>query len=138
MPDLTSYALIAVAGVLIVFMFLSSRRRRRQAEDQRAKIVPGVEIMTSQGIYGMLISLDPEKNEAIIETTPGTRLRVHSQTIAKVVDEPVADESADEAEILEESGAMLNESSVKPMGEPEYGERTAKPKTTRPRKKAAE
>jgi preprotein translocase subunit YajC len=138
MPDLTSYALIAVAGVLIVFMFLSSRRRRRQAEDQRAKIVPGVEVMTSQGIYGLLISIDTDKNEAIIETTPGTRLRVHSQTIAKVVDEPAVEENAAEAEILAESGAMLNESSVQPMSEPEYGERTEMPKTTRPRKKAAE
>ena len=136
--DLTTLALIAVAAVLIIFMFISSRRRRRQAEEQRTKIVPGVEVMTSQGIYGTLISIDADKNEAIIESTPGVRLRVHSQTIAKAVDEPAPAEQLAEEDILEESGAMLNESSVEPMGEPEYGERTEKPKTTRPRKKAAE
>ena len=74
--DPLSIALIAIAGVLIVFMFISSRRRRRDAEAQREKIVPGVEVMTSQGIYGTLLSIDTDKNEAIIETTPGTRLRL--------------------------------------------------------------
>ncbi len=131
-----SLALIAIAGVLIVFMFLSSRRRRRDAEAQREKIVPGVEVMTSQGIFGMLISIDTDKNEAIIETTPGTKLRVHSQTIAKVVeDEPVAVEE----DAAEPSGMKLNESSVAPMGEPEFGERDDKPKSApRARKKPTE
>lgn len=132
--DPLSLALIAIAGVLIVFMFISSRRRRRDAETMRAKIVPGAEVMTSQGIYGTLLSVDEEKNEAIIETTPGTKLRVHSQTIAKVVDESVPDAAADEAD---EPRAMLNESSVEPIGEPEFGERTEKPKP-RSRKKPTE
>jgi preprotein translocase subunit YajC len=130
--DPLSLALIAIAGVLIVFMFISSRRRRRDAEAMREKIVPGAEVMTSQGIFGTLISVDEEKNEAIIETTPGTKLRVHSQTIAKVVEDIVpVDEDADEPQ------ALLNESSVEPMSEPEFGERSEKPKP-RPRKKPTE
>jgi preprotein translocase subunit YajC len=123
--------------VLIVFMFLSSRRRRRDAEAMREKIVPGAEVMTSQGIFGTLISVDEEKNEAIIETTPGTQLRVHSQTIAKVVEpiEPVVDDEVDEN--VDEARPLLNESSVEPMTEPEFGERSEKPKP-RPRKKPTE
>lgn len=135
--DPLSLALIAIAGVLIVFMFISSRRRKRDAETMREKIVPGAEVMTSQGIFGTLLSVDEEKNEAIIETTPGTKLRVHSQTIAKVVEEivPVADEG-DEAD---EPRALLNESSVEPMTEPEFGERSEKPKPApRSRKKPTE
>ena len=129
-----SLALIGIAGVLIVFMFLSSRRRRRDAEAQREKIVPGVEVMTSQGIFGTLLSIDQDKNEAIIETTPGTKLRVHSQTIAKVVDEPVVEEEA-----AAPAAMKLNESSVAPMSEPEFGERTEKPKPApRARKKPTE
>ena len=54
--------------------------------------MPGAEVMTQHGIYGTLISIDDEKNEAIIETTPGTRLRVHRQTVARVVDPIVAEE----------------------------------------------
>jgi preprotein translocase subunit YajC len=129
-----SLALIGIAGVLIVFMFISSRRRRRDAEAQREKIVPGVEVMTSQGIFGTLLSIDQDKNEAIIETTPGTKLRVHSQTIAKVVEEPVVED-----ETAEPSGMKLNESSVSPMSDPEFGERADKPKPApRARKKPTE
>jgi preprotein translocase subunit YajC len=134
--DPLSLALIAIAAVLIVFMFISSRRRRRDAETMRAKIVPGAEVMTSQGIYGTLVSVDEEKNEAIIETTPGTKLRVHSQTIAKVVDETVPGEAAEEAELLESTGA-IEDPSIDITDEPEFGERTEKPKP-RSRKKPTE
>ena len=133
--DPLSLALIAIAAVLIVFMFVSSRRRKRDAEAMREKIVPGAEVMTSQGIFGTLLSVDEEKNEAIIETTPGTKLRVHSQTIAKVVEDivPVDDDATDEPR------ALLNESSVAPMSEPEFGERADKPKPApRARKKPTE
>jgi preprotein translocase subunit YajC len=137
--DPLSLALIAVAGVLIVFMFISSRRRRREAEATRAKIVPGVEVMTSQGIYGLLVSVDEAKNEAIIETTPGTRLRVHSQTIAKVVEETDVDEAVEEAEILESTGA-ITDPDIDITDEPEFGERAEdKPKPApRSRKKPTE
>ena len=133
--DPLSIALIAIAGVLIVFMFISSRRRRRDAETQREKIVPGAEVMTSQGIFGTLLSIDYDKNEAIIETTPGTKLRVHSQTIAKVVEDlPAVDEATAETPRMK-----LNESSAAPMAEPEFGERTDKPKPApRTRKKPTE
>ena len=33
-----------------------------------------------------LVSIDDEKNEAVIETTPGTKLRVHRQVISRVID----------------------------------------------------
>lgn len=137
--DPLSLALIAIAGVLIVFMFISSRRRRRDAEATRAKIVPGAEVMTSQGIYGTLLSVDEEKNEAIIETTPGTKLRVHSQTIAKVVEETDVDEAVEEAEILESTGA-ISDPDIDITDEPEFGERSEdKPKPApRSRKKPTE
>ena len=135
--DPLSLALIAIAGVLIVFMFVSSRRRRRDAETMRAKIVPGAEVMTSHGIYGTLVSVDEDKNEAIIETTPGTQLRVHSQTIAKVVDDSDAvEEAVEEAEILEATGA-ISDPDIDITDEPEFGERDEKPKP-RSRKKPTE
>ena len=42
--------------------------------------------MTQHGIFGTLVSIDDEKNEAVIETTPGTKLRVHRQVISRVID----------------------------------------------------
>jgi preprotein translocase subunit YajC len=115
--------------VVIVFMWRSSRRRRADAEKLQTQMVPGVEVMTQHGIFGTLVSLDEEKNEAIIETTPGNKIRVHRQTLARVVEpeEVVTDEEELEAEAGE----------ITPADEPEFGERTEKPKRA-PRKKPGE
>lgn len=142
--DWFSIALIGIAIVLIFFMFRNSRKRRKDMEDMRARIQPGADVMTSFGMYGTLVEVDEEKNEAIVETTPGTRIRVHSQTIAKVVDEtaPVDDEKSDENEVLLETGAIADPS-YDVTDEPEAAEPNAptaeetKP-APRPRKKPAE
>jgi preprotein translocase subunit YajC len=125
--DPLTIGLFVLLAVVIIFMFRSSRKRRADAEALQTQMVPGVEVMTQHGIYGTLVSLDEEKNEAVIETTPGTRLRVHRQTLARVV-EPEA-VVADEPELNMDSGSV----------EPEYGERAADEKPKRaPRKKPTE
>ena len=143
--DPLTIGLVVLLAVMVIFMFRNSRKRKRDAEQLQNKFVPGAEVMTQHGIYGTLISVDDEKNEAIIETTPGTRLRVHRQTISRVID-PV---EADEAVIDEPSGTQLeagthelNQDHAMPAGDPQYGERVGdaiveKPKRA-PRKKAAE
>ncbi len=135
--DPLTIGLFALIAVMIFFMFRNSRKRRQEAEELALKMVPGAEIMTQHGIYGTLVSLDEEKNEAIIETTPGTQLRVHRQTLARVVEPEVAEEEDAEVESSEPTYS-LNEDTAIPA-EPEFGERTdeAKPKRA-PRKKAAE
>jgi preprotein translocase subunit YajC len=129
--DPLTIGLFVLLAVVIVFMFRSSRKRRADAEKLQTQMVPGVEVMTQHGIYGTLVSVDDEKNEAIIETTPGTQLRVHRQTLARVVepDEIVSNEEELEAELGE----------ITPASDPEFGERTddTKPKRA-PRKKPTE
>jgi preprotein translocase subunit YajC len=119
--DPLTIGLFALLAVMIFFMFRNSRKRQREAEALRSKMVPGVEVMTQHGIYGLLISLDQEKNEAVIETTPGTRLRVHSQTLAKVVEDDAL--VADDAETP--ADGELERADVDPADrpEPEFGER---------------
>jgi preprotein translocase subunit YajC len=137
-PDFLTIGLVAVLAIMVIFMFRNSRKRKRDAEELQNKFVPGAEVMTQHGIYGTLISIDDEKNEAVIETTPGTKLRVHRQTISRVIDPVVAQE-----DVIEEPAApSINESNAIPAGEPQYGERTGatadeKPKRA-PRKKAGE
>jgi preprotein translocase subunit YajC len=123
---LLNIGLFALLAVVIIFMFRSSRKRRRDAEELQTKMLPGVEVMTQHGIYGTLISVDDEKNEAVIETTPGTRLRVHRQTLARVVepDDVVTDEQELEAEV--------------DAVEPEFGERADEKPKRNPRKKPTE
>jgi len=98
--DPLTIVFVIAAAVLIFFMWRNSRKQRERQQELRSKILPGAEVMTQQGIYGTLLSLDEDDNTAIIETTPGTRLRVHSQTIARVVeDEPTpADDAIESAD----------------------------------------
>jgi preprotein translocase subunit YajC len=136
-------ALVLVLVVMVIFMVRNSRKRKRDAEEMKNKFVPGAEVMTQHGIYGTLVSVDDEKNEAVIETTPGTKLRVHRQTIARVIDPT---EINPEEDLVEDETPAVDDGS-----EPQYGERVvadeaadadetaaaapAKPRT--PRKKPA-
>jgi preprotein translocase subunit YajC len=144
--DFFTIGLLALVAVMIFFMFRSSRRRRREAEEMQAKLLPGAEIMTQHGIYGTLVSVDEEKNEAIVETTPGTRLRLHRQVIARVVDPtlPEPEENDAELETLEESGTIVGDepplTDEPTAGEPRFGERIDddKPKPSGSREKPTE
>ncbi|MDP9027995.1 MAG: preprotein translocase subunit YajC [Actinomycetota bacterium] len=143
--DPLTIGLVLLLAVMVIFMFRNSRKRKRDAEQLQNKFVPGAEVMTQHGIYGTLISIDDEKNEAIIETTPGTRLRVHRQTISRVIDPVEAEEDVIEEPSGSEFAAAsheLNQDHAIPAGDPQYGERVGegvdeKPKRA-PRKKAAE
>ncbi|HWM32675.1 MAG TPA: preprotein translocase subunit YajC [Pseudolysinimonas sp.] len=123
---LLNLGLFALLAVVIIFMFRSSRKRRADAEKLQTQMLPGVEVMTQHGIFGTLVSIDDDKNEAVIETTPGTRLRVHRQTLARIV-EP------------EEAVSDADEPATEASGEPEYGQLSEEPKPKRaPRKKPTE
>jgi preprotein translocase subunit YajC len=118
----TEFILIAVAlAVFIFFQFRSSRKRAKVAAERQATIVPGVEIMTNYGLYGMLIDLDEDTNIALIETTPGTVLKIHRQTILKAVEDEVPTESSETSE--DAPVAELNADHAIPTGEPQFGER---------------
>jgi preprotein translocase subunit YajC len=129
---LLNIGLFALLGVVIIFMFRNSRKRRRDAEELQTKMVVGAEVMTQHGIYGKLLSIDEDTNEALIESTPGTVLRVHRQIIAKVVDPtiPEAAEKDEELETLEDSGAISPVAGD--LDEPEFGERIDKPARDKP------
>lgn len=125
------FVLIAVAlAVFIFFQFRSSRKRAKQTAERQETIVPGVEVMTNYGLYGTLIDLDEDTNIALIETTPGTVLRIHRQTILKAVE----DETPAEVENLADDdtpAAELNVDHAISAEDPEFGERI-EPLTKKP------
>ena len=96
--DPYTLVLLALLAVMIFFMFRNSKKRKAEMETMREKMVPGVEVMTNFGLFGTLIAVDDDTNVAQVETSPGTIVRVHRQTLSRVVeDTPVAAEtSADE------------------------------------------
>lgn len=97
----TNYGLIILLVVLLVFMFWSSRRRmakqKLEQESRARQTVPGAEVLLQGGLYGTIVSYDPDNLDqpAVVELAPGLDVKVHSQAILRVVtptDEPQATE----------------------------------------------
>lgn len=125
------FVLIIVAlGAFIVFQTIQGRKRKRETTERQQAFVPGVEIMTNYGLYGTILTMDDETNVVEIESTPGTVLKIHRQTILKVADYAVVAETEadDETEIAADDAAS-------DTAEPKFGQRVvepAKPKTDSP------
>jgi len=148
--DPLTIGMLVILAVLVFFMFRNSRKRKAQQEELQSKIVPGAEVMTNFGLFGTLKSIDELSNVAELETSPGNIVRVHRQTLAKVVTsedvDPNAPRSVEEAmaianrEAEERDRVKLNEDSAIPLSEPAYGERVTEEKkpVRRTTKKAGE
>ena len=131
--DPLTIGMLVILAVLIFFMFRNSRKRKAQQEQLQAKIVPGAEVMTNFGLFGTLKSIDEVSNVAELEVSPGNIVRVHRQTLAKVVTsedlDPEAPRSVEEAmaianrEAEERDRVKLNEDSAIPLTDPAYGQR---------------
>lgn len=102
--------MLAVLAVLIFFMFRNSRKRQAEARNLQEKVQPGAKVMTNFGVFGTILSIDEEENQVLLETSPGTVLTVHRQTVARVVEPEAAVVADDEPAVLEN-------------GEPAFGER---------------
>ena len=131
--DPLTIAMLAVLAVLVFFMFRNSRKRKADAEALRSQIVPGAEVMTNFGLYGTLVSSDDVTKVAELEVSPGNIVRVHTQTIAKVVD-PISGavdgepRSVEEArEIADREEAEREAAKALETPEPAYGERVDEP-----------
>ncbi|UVI34527.1 preprotein translocase subunit YajC [Brevibacterium spongiae] len=97
---------LALAALLIFFLFNSRRKQKARAEQIKTGLVPGATVMTTFGVFGTVLSIDEENNQVTIESGPGTVLRVHRQAIGQIdnpeaavaaapADAPAADSPAD-------------------------------------------
>ena len=93
--DPLTLVMLAVLAMLVFFMFRNGRKRKRDQEALQATMVPGAEVMTNFGMYGTIVSIDEEANKVALLIAPGTVVDIHRQTIARVVDPIVADDTED-------------------------------------------
>ena len=136
MEFLSNYGLIILLVVLLGFMFWSSRRRmQKQKLEQEAKArqtVPGAEVLLQGGLYGTIISYDPDNLDqpAVVEIAPGVDIRVHSQAILRVVDPveaPVIEDGFVEPEPSESGYVAGARTEVEPTIDPD-ADTDSKPK----------
>ncbi|WP_336645549.1 preprotein translocase subunit YajC [Microbacterium sp. USHLN186] len=85
--------LFGLLAVMLVFMFLNTRKRQKQMKEQQeekaTKTVPGARVLLQGGLYGTVVSYDPVDLDkpARIEIAPGVVIDVHSQAILRLVED---------------------------------------------------
>lgn len=94
--DPVSLFMVAVLGLLIYFMIRNSRKQKKTQEDLAAKLMPGAEVMTSFGLFATVVDIDDDTNVAVLNVGKGVKIRVHRQTLTKVLDDETPDGSAAE------------------------------------------
>ena len=111
--DLMTILLLAVFAFFIFTMFRRNKKTQQQQREMQSKFAPGVEVMTSFGLYGTIVSIDDAENKVVLELSPGNQATVHRQAVTKVVEPaaPVAD-SPEESGFA--SGASTTEAGSAP------------------------
>lgn len=95
--DPLSIGMYAIVILMVVFMIRNSRKQKQAREELNNKVVKGANVMTTAGIFGTVTSVDDANNEIVIESTPGTSLRMHRQSIASIIEKPVDEVDASDA-----------------------------------------
>lgn len=111
--------LFGLLAVLLVFMFLNTRKRQKQMKADQAekatKTIPGAKVLLQGGLYGTIVAYDPEDLDtpALVEIAPGTVIEVHSQAILRVVepkDEVEDVDVIDDADVVDNDALVIEES----------------------------
>jgi preprotein translocase subunit YajC len=93
MIDPLTIMMLAVLALMVVFMIRNSRKQKADREALVSKVVKGANVMTTSGIFGKIVSVDETENEILLETTPGTTLRLHRQSVVSVIEKTEADKA---------------------------------------------
>ncbi|MGO4186659.1 preprotein translocase subunit YajC [Pseudarthrobacter sp. TAF60_1] len=87
--------LFAMLGIFIFMMFRRNKKTKEQQATLQSQFEPGVEVMTSFGLFGRIVSMDDAENKVVLELSPGNLATVHRQAVTKIVEPAVvADEES--------------------------------------------
>jgi preprotein translocase subunit YajC len=88
-------SLLFFALILVAFYFLiirPQRTRARQAAQLQARLVPGVEIMTTAGMFGRVVEVNDDA--LVLEVSPGVLVRFAKAAVGRIVDAEDTGENA--------------------------------------------
>jgi preprotein translocase subunit YajC len=90
--DIMTILLFAMLGVFVFMMFRRNKKTQQQQAQLQSKFAPGVEVMTSFGLFGRIVEIDDAENKVLLELSPGNTATVHRQAVTKIVEPVVAAE----------------------------------------------
>jgi preprotein translocase subunit YajC len=85
--DLIPFVLILLAFYLLIVR--PGRNRARAAAELQERLAPGVEVMTTSGMYGTIVEIDEESIS--LEVAPGTTIRFAKAAVGQVRSPELAD-----------------------------------------------
>jgi preprotein translocase subunit YajC len=102
--DIMTILLFVMLGLFIFMMFRRNKKTQQQQATLQSQFAPGVEVMTSFGLFGRIVSIDEEENKVVLELSPGNLATVHRQAVTKIV-EPVA--ASEEPTVVPDDASSL-------------------------------
>jgi len=112
--------MLAVLALLFFMMIRRSRKAMKNQQQQRASLEPGMDVMTTFGLYGTVVDVNHDDNKATIELSPGQYATIHLQAIGQVVEEPAAEELPESDITIDDVPDYPEQSSPESFGN-EYG-----------------
>ena len=107
--DLMTILLFVMLGVFVFMMFRRNKKTQQQQAQLQSKFGPGVEVMTSFGLFGRIIDIDEAENKVTLELSPGNTATVHRQAVTKIVEPVVA---AEEPTVVPDDASSLTTEKV--------------------------
>jgi preprotein translocase subunit YajC len=106
-------------------MFRRNKKTKEQQATLQSQFEPGVEVMTSFGLFGRIVSMDDAENKVVLELSPGNLATVHRQAVTKIVEPAVV---ADEEPTLvpNDASSLTNQDLGTPAAATETPEETLK------------
>ncbi|NUS36885.1 MAG: preprotein translocase subunit YajC [Pseudarthrobacter sp.] len=100
-----SILLFVMLGVFMFMMFRRNKKTQQQQAELQSKFGPGVEVMTSFGLFGRIVDIDDAENKVTLELSPGNTATVHRQAVTKIV-EPPAEPAAAAPAVPDDASAL--------------------------------
>ena len=104
-------SLLFFAVILVAFYFLiirPQRNRARQAAQLQARLVPGVEIMTTAGMFGRVVEVLDDG--LVLEISPGVQVRFAKAAVGRIVAADDTDAGDADAGDADDSAAEVADS----------------------------
>ncbi len=84
MDNPTGLFLPVILVIAFYFLFIKpNKARRKQFTEMQSSVVPGVRVMTTSGIFGVVTAVSPES--VSVEIAPGVVIEIVTAAIGRVI-----------------------------------------------------